>query len=112
MSAMDKMLGDMLKRAIPQEVLDLLTPEKIEELGNKISQYITSTGESLARIEAGLLSIETAQVKTKETLITILARLDELETGNDNRDSGSNGDTGRKRRGNSGSGGVTGNAND
>lgn len=54
MSALDNMLADMLKKAIPPEVAELLSPEKLNEFGEKINSYIVDTRERLERIEVQL----------------------------------------------------------
>lgn len=52
MSSMDTMLAGVLKKALPPEVLSLLTPEKIKEISEGINAYIVNTRDSLERIEA------------------------------------------------------------
>lgn len=49
---LEKMFQDMLAKALPPEVMALLSPEKMKELGDTVSAYISNTRESLARIEA------------------------------------------------------------
>lgn len=47
----EKMIQDMLQKMLPPEVMQLLSAEKVKEMGDAISTYISSTRESLARIE-------------------------------------------------------------
>lgn len=54
MSALDNMLADMVKKAIPPEVMELLSPEKLQEFGDKINGYIVDTRERLDRIEKAI----------------------------------------------------------
>lgn len=49
---LEKMFQDMLSKALPPEIMALLTPEKIEEMGRGINAYVLNSRESLARIEA------------------------------------------------------------
>lgn len=65
MSMMQEMLADMLKKSLPPEVMELLTPEKIKEFGERANAFISDLRSGLDRIEAG----------QKETL----ARLENLE---------------------------------
>ena len=52
MSSMDTMLAGVLKKALPPEVMELLTAEKIKEISEGINAYIVNTRDSLERIEA------------------------------------------------------------
>ena len=58
MSAMDDMLANMLKKALPAEVMQLLSPENVKEFGEKINAFITDIRERLERIESKLERIE------------------------------------------------------
>jgi hypothetical protein len=58
MSAMEEMLGRMLAKAIPPEVMELLTPEKIKEFGDGISKFITETRANQTAIMEKLAAIE------------------------------------------------------
>ena len=51
MSMMSEMLGDMLKKALPPEVIELLTPEKVQEFGERANSFINDLRASLTRIE-------------------------------------------------------------
>lgn len=72
MSALEKMVADLLVKALPPEVMALLSPENIKQFGDTINGYIADTRERLERIEQGQK--------------IILERLD-----NDNRRNNSNG---------------------
>lgn len=61
MSALDNMLGDMLRKAIPPEIMELLTPEKLSEFGDKINGYIVDTRERLERIEQKLERLDNVE---------------------------------------------------
>lgn len=51
MSAMSDMLGDILKKALPAEVMAMLTPENVQEIGNKANAFITEMRGSMKSIE-------------------------------------------------------------
>lgn len=51
MSAMENMLASMLKSVIPPEVMALITPEKMQEFGDKINAYIAEQRESIDLIK-------------------------------------------------------------
>lgn len=76
MSAMGDMLGDILKKALPPEVMAMLTPENMQDIGNKANAFI-------AEMRSSLKSIEDNQ-------LLILKKLERIEE-NGGRDS-SNGD--------------------
>ena len=83
MSAMSDMLGDILKKALPPEVMAMLTPENMQEFGNKANAFISEMRSSLHSIE--------------ETQTLILKKMERLENVgsnySDGRDAiGSNGD--------------------
>lgn len=40
MSAMNNMIANILKDMLPEEVIELLSPERIQELGSKINEYL------------------------------------------------------------------------
>lgn len=54
---MDKVLADMLKRVIPQEVLAQLTLENFNAWGAQAKAFMQDHTERLSRIEAGLAEI-------------------------------------------------------
>lgn len=51
MSAMEDMLASMLKKAMPPEVAALLTPEKINEFGERINAFLVHVTTQLAAIQ-------------------------------------------------------------
>lgn len=65
MSAMSDMLGDMLKKALPPEVMAMLTPENIKEIGDKANAFIVEVRGTLENIE--------------DTQLLILKRMERLE---------------------------------
>lgn len=67
MSAMSDMLGDVLRKALPAEVMAMLTPENMREIGNKANAFIQEMRSSLRSIE--------------ETQSLILKKLERLENG-------------------------------
>ena len=83
MSAMDQMLVRVIHQVIPPEVMELLTTEKIQELGERINAYIISTRESLDTI------IE-VQAKQEASLRKLLADVEGLKnaSGNGNKRGG------------------------
>lgn len=48
---LDQMIKHALEKALPPEVMALMTPEKVKEIGDAFNGYIINTRESLARIE-------------------------------------------------------------
>ena len=68
MAAMDKMLADMLKRLIPQEVLDLLTPEKVQEITEGINAYILYQREFMDRTDVVLEGLAIVPERTRLAL--------------------------------------------
>lgn len=123
MAAMDKMLADMLKRIIPQEVLELLTPEKVQEITEGINAYILYQREFMDRTDVVMAELAIVPEKNKASFEKLFAMMvdmqqqiedlstrlkTEIENG---RTSVSNSGNGRGRRAGSGSGGTTGNAN-
>lgn len=52
---LNDMLADILKKALPPEVMEMLSSEKIKELGEQIKAAATNLRESLARIESNQL---------------------------------------------------------
>jgi hypothetical protein len=117
MAAMDKMLADMLKRLIPQEVLDLLTPEKVKEVTEGIRAYILYQHEFMDRTDLVLDALAIVPEKNKasfEKVFAILADMQQqIEELKNERGTGSGSDSNSKRgrRSDSGSGGLAGNAN-
>lgn len=69
MAAMDDMLGKMLQKVIPPEVMAMLTPEKINAVGEGIKNAIIEIKESQA-------AIITEQERIAATLVLILERMD------------------------------------
>lgn len=59
MSALDNMLADMLKKALPPEVMEMLAPEKINEFGEKINAFIVDIRQGQQAINERLDKIET-----------------------------------------------------
>ncbi len=94
MLGMNDMFADMVKKIIPQEVQELLTAEKLKEIGDRANGFIEHINATLARIE---LQNDTAYERQTRILEGI-AELKELangEPGSTGRSSG-----GRRRRNN------------
>jgi hypothetical protein len=51
MSVMSDMLADMLKKALPPEVMEMLTPENIKALGEKVNAFLIDHKDQIDRIE-------------------------------------------------------------
>lgn len=51
MSAMSTMLADILAKAIPKEVLEAMTPEKIQEYKDAVVEFVTVANNKLDKIE-------------------------------------------------------------
>lgn len=49
---MNDMIADILKKAIPPEVMAMLTPEKMQEIGDRINATVKDWNDRLDRIEA------------------------------------------------------------
>lgn len=49
---MNDMIADILKKAIPPEVMAMLTPEKLQEIGDRFNATVTQWDERLSNIEA------------------------------------------------------------
>lgn len=58
MSAMDQMLTNMLKNLIPAEALEMLSPDKLQEFGTNINNFIAAQTAFQADISARLQIIE------------------------------------------------------
>lgn len=112
MAAMDKMLADMLKRIIPQEVMDLLTPEKVKEVTEGINAYILYQRAFMNRTDVVLAEIAIVPEKNKasfEKMFAILADMQQqIEELKNERGSGSNRGNGRSRKPGNSSGRATG----
>ena len=110
MAAMDKMLADMLKRIIPQEVMDLLTPEKVKEVTEGINAYILYQREFMDRTDKALEALAIVPEKNKasfEKMFAILADMQQqIEDLKNERESGSNRGNGQRRKAGSGSGRI------
>lgn len=113
MAAMDKMLADMLKRIIPQEVMELLTPEKVKEVTEGINAYILYQREFMDRTDTILEALNVVPEKNKasfEKLFAIMADMQQqIEDLKNERTSASDSSNGRGRRSRSSSGGITAN---
>lgn len=111
MLGMSDMLADMLKKSIPPEVMELLTAEKLKELGDKANAFITDIRQSLEFIKA-------QNVQTHELLQSLLehtsdnhsAILSTLEEGKSNDGNGSG--KPQRRRASGGNGNASGGSAD
>jgi hypothetical protein len=72
MSAMEDMLAKMLQKALPPELMALLTPANIEEFGNNIAAFAAEIRERLSNIEAK----QERQRATLEELLDHVGRKD------------------------------------
>lgn len=109
MAAMDKMLADMLKRIIPQEVLDFLTPEKVQEVTEGINAYIAYQREFMDRTDVVLAELAIVPEKNKASFEKLFAMMvdmqQQIEELKNDRHSASGG-SGKRGRQSGGSGGV------
>lgn len=55
---MEDMLGNMLRKALPPEVLEMLAPEKVKEFGEKINAFILDIREGQEAINTRLDRID------------------------------------------------------
>jgi hypothetical protein len=79
MAAMDKMLADMLKRIIPQEVMDLLTPEKVKEVTEGINAYILYQREFMDRTDKALEALAIVPEKNKASFEKLFALMADMQ---------------------------------
>jgi hypothetical protein len=70
MSGMNDMLANMLKNIIPKETLDMLSPEKVKEVGEKVTAFVEL-------LKSELNSIKTEQTLQRNMLVAILEKLDD-----------------------------------
>lgn len=108
MSVMSDMLADMLKKALPPEVMEMLTPENIKALGEKVNAFLIDHKEQIDRIESKLDAL-TLTLNTKiysgEYICTVTDGDNQNVNSNDS-DTGSGNDNGKRpgsRRGKPGS---------
>lgn len=94
MSAMDQMLASMLGKMIPAEVLELLSPENIQELKEMAGSFVAKISEDLETIKAQNAAIQfqlsTLQLKEIEN-VNKLSQPDDNGSGNRSRRRRSNG---------------------
>lgn len=57
MNMMTDMLNDMITKAIPPEVMALISPENIKDIGDKIGAFMTELRDRLSAIEAAQLQM-------------------------------------------------------
>jgi hypothetical protein len=86
---MRTMFMEMLKDAIPPEVQEMLTPDKMQELGEKVTVFVTDVRERLDRIEAKANHIHDVvdkillrQENDREWLKSILEKVEADDTSN------------------------------
>lgn len=89
MFKMEDMIADMLRKAIPPEVMAMLTAEKLKEIGEKATAFVEDIRGSLDYIKA-------QNVTTHEMQSALLARIEVLENDNRNGTSGNSRPRGRK----------------
>lgn len=87
MSAMEQMLVKVLSQVIPPEVMEILTPDNINQFAEKANAYIISQNEKMDT----LVSLQNEMLAR---LDTVLERLEnersEQSSGSGGSDSGSN----------------------
>ena len=88
---MQDMVADMLKKSIPPEVMAMLTPEKLKEIGEKANAFVTDIRQSLDYIKV-------QNATTHELQNAILAKLEATDNDDGNSESGNSEPRGRKPR--------------
>lgn len=68
MSAMDQMLASMLGKMIPAEVLELLSPENIQELKEMAGSFVAKISEDLETIKSQNEAILAGLTETRDCL--------------------------------------------
>ncbi len=97
--SMNDMLADMLKKAIPQEVMELLSKEQLEAMGEKINAFVVDVRENFANITANQMVVIQRQADDHTSVMNELGALREEilnGRGNGGSSSGSGGSRGRK----------------
>lgn len=79
MSAMEKMLADVLKKAIPPEVMEFLTPEKIQELGETINAFLLDIRNNHETMQAKLDILIQSEAKNKASFEAVLNKLEGID---------------------------------
>jgi ABC-type transporter Mla subunit MlaD len=69
MSALDKMVADILAKAIPPEVMQMLSPENIKQYGDVATGFITE-------VRGKLDAILASQERERATLQELSERID------------------------------------
>lgn len=76
MSAIEDMIGKMLAKALPPEIMAMLTPEKIQAFGDGINKFVTETRENQITIDNKLDQILANQEREKLTLVEISGKVE------------------------------------
>lgn len=50
MSAIEDMVGNMLKKAMPPEIMEMLAPEKVREIGERLNAFVSDLRENQTAI--------------------------------------------------------------
>lgn len=108
MLGMSDMLADMLKKSIPPEVMELLTAEKLKEIGDKANAFITDIRQSLDFIKSqNATTHDLLQSLLERTSDNHVTQLNAITEGLANVGSNSNQRPARKRAGSDDNGGGT-----
>lgn len=95
--SMNDMLADMLKKAIPAEVMELLSKEQLEAMGEKINAFVIDVRENFANITANQMVVIQRQADDHTAIMNELGALREEildgrgNSGSSRRSSGSRG---------------------
>lgn len=80
MSAMDQMFANMIKNALPPEIVALMSPENIQAFGEKINNYLLSQAQFQENVSTVIVSII-------DKLNIIEGKIDNVNCNGSNRDS-------------------------
>lgn len=75
--SMNDMLADMLKKAIPPEVMELLSKEQIEAMGEKINAFVLDIRENFGTVIANQMVIIQRQADDHTAIMNELGALRE-----------------------------------
>lgn len=97
MGAMENMMASMLQKAIPPDVLAMMTPEKIQEYKDSVSAIWNAHKEQLDRIEqkiSVLADIDNTLTDIVERLSNGYGKRNSVDRGSKGRNRGGSGDAG------------------
>ncbi len=98
--SMNDMLADMLKKAIPAEVMELLSKEQLEAMGEKINAFVIDVRENFVNITANQMVVIQRQADDHTAIMNELGALrEELVNVRGNGSSGNGSGSSSRKRG-------------